>query len=91
MNDSQHTEVVYRDIDTSRADLGAEIAEIIAGLKETDPGNLAPIRGCIGDVLEPLSLTPPSSDAQLLISFSYEGYRINVDQSDEALLVLVEE
>ena len=90
MDSPQRTHVVYRDVDTNRADLGAEIVEIIADFEGTDPEDLDPIRKCIGDILEPLSLTPPSPDAQLMISFSYEGYRISLDQNGQALLVLVE-
>ena len=90
--DSPHgIPVIHRNVDTSRKDLGVEIAEIIADLEETNPECLTPIWDCIGNVLEPLSSMPASPDAQLLISFSYEGYRISVDQDGEVLLVPVEE
>ena len=89
MGSAQSIEVVQREVDTSREALGAAIAEIIADLEETDPESL-PIWDFIGDVLEPLSSTPPAPDAQLLISFNYEGYRISINRDGEVLLVPVE-
>ena len=90
MGSAQGSEVVQREVDISREALGAAIAEIIADLEETDPENLIPIWDSIDDVLEPLSSPPPAPDAQLLISFSYEGYRISINRDGEVLLVPVE-
>lgn len=69
MASQQGVKVVHRDLDASQENPGAEIAAIIANLKETDPRNLTPIWKDIGDVLEPLFSTPPSPGAQVLISF----------------------
>lgn len=83
-------DVKHRTIDLHRETPAVEVAAIVAELKETDPLQLTPITECVGDVLDPLFSTPPTADAQVLISFNYEGYHISIDQEGDALFVPVE-
>lgn len=86
MNDSAGITVVHEKIDLSRSDPEVDLVEGIADLEETTPEELSPIWDCVGNMLESLSSVPSSSGAQLTLSFSYEGYRISVNQNGEALL-----
>lgn len=84
---TDRADVVRRSVDTERDEPGAQIANIVAELEDEDPTELSAMWNCIDDVLANLFDDPPSSEAQMRVSFSYEGYRITVDQDGAAELV----
>ena len=91
MNETQDDEIIHRELDTTRDSPSAEIAEIVADLEDTDSDELASVWRCIDDMLTSLFSDPPSPDAQLVVTFSYEGYRITVEQNGTARFVKTSE
>lgn len=87
MDNRPEGEVVHRELDTDRDDPAVAIAEIVADLEGKDERELATIWGCIDDVLDHVFSNPPSPEAQIRIAFSYEGYRIAVEQDGSVRLV----
>jgi hypothetical protein len=80
-------EIVHRKLDPERDDPAIGIVEIVADLDDTEPAELTSIWGCLDHVLDEISSNPPASEAQLEITFSYEGYRITVEQNGSAKFV----
>lgn len=88
---TDHTaEIVHRELDTDRENPAIQIVEVVAALEEEPEEELATVWGCIDDVLSPVFSTPPSPEAQLEITFSYEGYRVTVNQDGHAKFVEIE-
>ncbi|RDI70687.1 HalOD1 output domain-containing protein [Halopelagius longus] len=69
----------HRRLDTD-ANPTAQIVQAVADQKGTDPLSLQSAWDTIGQVLDPVFSTPPSRDADVEITFNYEGYRITVTQ-----------
>ena len=87
MGSDRDQEVVHRELDTNRTYPAVELAEIIADLKNTHTQDLQSTYSCIDHVLDHTLSTPPSPDAQIQITFNYEGYRITVEQNGKMKLV----
>ena len=78
------SDIVHRELDTTLEEPAVQIAEIVAELEDESPTELVNMYGCIDGVLDNVFSTPPSPEAQLQIEFSYEGYRVTVDQDGTA-------
>lgn len=87
MIDDLESEIIHRELDTNTADPRLEVVSIIAELEQQDPEALTSIWECIDDVLTEIFSNPPASKAQMEITFSYEGYRITVEQNGRASFV----
>jgi hypothetical protein len=83
-------ERVYRELETDRDTPSTQIAEIVADLESTDVTDLTPTYNCIDEVLANVFTHPPSSESQLEVSFSYESYRITVEQDGTGRFVKTE-
>ena len=81
MGGDHESEMIHRALDTELDRPGVTIAEIVAALDETEPDELTPIWGCIDDMLDHVFSDPPAPEAQVELTFSYEGYRITVEQN----------
>lgn len=81
MNDDTGTEILHRELDTEGEDPAPQIAERVAGIEDKRITDMTTIYSCIDDMLTELFATPPSPEAQMEITFSYEGYRITVEQN----------
>lgn len=84
MEEDTASDVYYRRLDTDREAPAEEISEVVAELEDTPNEELTPVWVVIDDVLQNLFSDPPSSDAEVQVAFSYEGYRIVVDQDGSA-------
>lgn len=62
MDETHDDEIIHRELDTTRDSPGAAIAEIVAGLEDTDSDELASVWRRIDDMLRPLFSDPPSPD-----------------------------
>lgn len=62
---------------------------IVADIEGKDVNELATTDGCIDHVLDHVFSNPPAPEAQVEISFNYEGYRITVEQNGRAEFVKV--
>lgn len=91
MSSEHGEEIIHRELETTREAPGSQVAEIVAELEHTDPRDLESVWKCIDNLLEPLFSAPPSPDAQVEITFSYEGYRITVEQDGTAQFVQVDD
>lgn len=74
---------IHRRLDTD-ANPTAQVVQAVADQKGTDPLSLRSAWDTVGQVLDPVFSTPPSPDADVEITFKYEGYRITVDQTGHA-------
>ena len=64
-----------------------QVTEIVAELEGTEVDELFPIYEQLDDVLDNIFSEPPSPEAQLVITFSYEGYRITIEQDGHGKFV----
>lgn len=85
--DSSDDDVVTRrTLDTSRDVPAIGLVEIVAELEETDAMELTPIYDRADDLIADLFGTPPGSDADAELEFSYQGYRIEVQQDGTVVI-----
>ena len=80
-------EVVVRQLDADANDPALEVAEIVAELEGADAARLQPTYDQLDHVLDHLFSTPPAPEAEIEITFTYEGYRITVEQNGRAEFV----
>ena len=81
---SDDSAVVTRQFDTESADPNVEVVSVIADLEERRVEDLPPLYNCIDHVLEHLFENPPSESASMVVSFSYQNYRITIEQDGTA-------
>jgi len=89
MTDSHEDEIVDRKLDPARENPGAQIAQIVADLEDEDPAQLTTMYGCVDGVIDHVLSDPPSQEAQLVVEFTYEGYRITIEQDGTVRFVKV--
>lgn len=89
MSESHDDEIIRHTLDIEGDNPAMQLVEVVAEAEETDPVSLTSIWGCIDDVLDNIFSNPPSPEAQLELSFSYEGYRIEISQDGVAELMQV--
>lgn len=82
-------EIVHRELDTDRDTPSSEIAEIVAELEGSDIEDLDSTWDIIDHLLEHVFSDPPAAEAQIKVTFTYEGYRITVEQNGRAEFVMV--
>ncbi len=87
MDDGHDDEIVQRELDTDAENPAMAVVEVVADLEGTDATELATAWGCIDDVLDAVFSNPPAPEAQVQVTFSYEGYRITVEQNGRATFV----
>lgn len=61
-----------------------DITETVAELKGVESDDLSPLYDSIDHVVDNIFSTPPKSQADVEVSFSYEGFRITVSQDGSA-------
>jgi hypothetical protein len=94
MNDPRDTTdqdraIVRRQFDTEQDEPATAVAETVASLEHRESTDLTTMYDCIDHVLEHVFSNPPSPEAQVQVTFTYEGYRITVDQDGGARFVRV--
>lgn len=88
-DESLDQQFVFRQFDTEAEEPTIDVAEAIADLKGVQPAELDPLYSTIDHVIENLYSDPPSPEAQVQITFTYEGYRITMHQDGTAKFVKV--
>ena len=68
-----------------------DLLEILADVEGCEIEDLPPLYNEVEHVVETLFRTPPSTAAQMSISFSYAGYRITIDRSGAVKFVAVKD
>lgn len=87
MANAPDRETIHREIDTGAEEPGAQIADAVAAIEGKEPTELATTYECVDGVLDNIFSNPPSPAAQMQVTFSYEGYRITVEQDGDATFV----
>lgn len=87
MEKAPESEVVHREIDSNSDEPQLEIVELIAEIEGRDETDLPPMYECVDGVLDNLFSTPPDPEAQMQIEFTYETYRITIDQNGAVTFV----
>lgn len=90
MNDDNDTEILHRELDTDRENPAPQIAELVADIEDRSITELSTMYGCVDGVLDQIFSNPPSPEAQMEVKFSYEGYRISVEQNGNARFIKIE-
>ena len=90
MTSHPDSEIVRQKLDTDVDDPAVQIAESVADLENKDSTELQTLYGCIDGVLDNLFSQPPAPEAQMQIEFSYETYRITINQDGVAEFVKTE-
>jgi len=87
MNDQNDDDIVHRVLDTDDRDPSSQIPEIVAELEGKRNEELTTTYDHLDHVLDHIFSNPPAPEAQVTITFSYESYRITVEQNGNAQFV----
>ena len=87
MSDNHESDIVHEELDTDVKNPAVEIVRVVADLKNVDTSELSTVWDCIDGMLDHLFSNPPSDEAQIDVTFSYEGFRITVEQNGHAKFV----
>lgn len=81
------TEIIHREIDTGADTPAVEVAQTVAEIEDKDATDLSAMYECVDGVLDHIFSNPPAPEAQMQVEFSYEGYRITVEQNGAAKFI----
>ena len=81
--------VVSRQVEPVESEAPYRVLETVAEAEGVDITELPPIYERVNDVLDSLFSDPPTAESRMVITFSYCGYRIRIDQ--EGLITLQKE
>jgi len=87
MSEQPEREIIHRELDTDGEKPAIQLAQAVAEIEEKDMTELPTMYNCVDGVLNHLFSNPPSPEAQMEIEFSYETYRISVEQNGTATFV----
>ncbi|ELZ30087.1 hypothetical protein C474_12015 [Halogeometricum pallidum JCM 14848] len=89
MDETPDDAIIQRQLQTNAEEPAVEVAKIVAELEGTAADQLGPTYVQIDHMLDHLFSNPPAPEAQVEVTFTYEGYRITVSQSGRAQFVKV--
>lgn len=85
--DSGGDDVVARcRLDTGGDAPAIQLVGLVADLEDADPMELDPLYSQIDDLLNALFDSPPAAAADAELEFTYEEYRIRLDQNGTAIV-----
>lgn len=90
MTNSPESEIIHREIDTDTEEPGVQVAEAVADIEGKESTDLTTTYECVDGVLDNIFSNPPSPDAQMQVTFSYENYRVTIEQNGGAKFVKTE-
>ncbi|MFH5802134.1 HalOD1 output domain-containing protein [Haladaptatus sp. CMAA 1911] len=71
---------VYRQLTPTKEDVQVDIAEVVAELKGVRIEDLTPVYSAVDHLIETLFSPELPPEAQAIIDFTYEEYRIEINQ-----------
>jgi ATP-dependent DNA ligase len=77
------------EINTSDQEPGVDIAAIIAELDDRDLEDMPPVYDTLDHMIDTLFSDPPAPDAQAVLEFTYDGYRVNLNQDGHATFMKI--
>ena len=84
----RESQVHHQDLfDADDSDPCRRLVETVAELKNADPKELRPLYTWVDGLVTDLYSSPPPADAQAVVEFSYEGYRITLYQDGHAVFM----
>lgn len=89
--DEDEMAATHWEFDVDREDPEVDVVEVIAELEGKDQNDLSPLYGTIDHLIENLYSAPPPAAAQARIAFTYEGYRIVLNQDGHATFMKIAE
>ncbi|QLG63597.1 HalOD1 output domain-containing protein [Halorarum salinum] len=87
MRENAESDVVRRELERDGANPAVQVSEVIAELEGKEVDELEAIYDCIDHVLDRVFSDPPRPGADVEVAFSYEGYRVSVEQDGSATFV----
>ncbi|MFC7020580.1 MULTISPECIES: HalOD1 output domain-containing protein [Haloarcula] len=84
---SPSDEIAHRQLEVNQHKPSVQIAKIVADLEGKQPEELTPTYEHLGNTIDEIFSNPPVRGAQVGITFSYEGYRIIIEQNGSAQFV----
>ena len=88
-NDDEHG-VVHWQFDPDRDDPTIDVAAVVSELEGKESTDLSALYDRVDTVLDEIFADPPSPDAQLQMKFTYEGYRITINQDGSATFLKID-
>ena len=88
-SDEEEMAAVHWEFEVDQDDPEVDVAEVIAELEDCDSTKLSPAYETIDHIIEKLFADPLSAEAQAVLQFSYEGYRITLKQDGHATFMKV--
>lgn len=83
-DDGDNEEIINWSFDVGHDYPSVEVVDVIAEIEGQNSSEMPAIYDTIGQLIEDLFSDPPSPDAEAVLQFSYEGYRITLDQDGHA-------
>ena len=87
MENDPESEIIRRELDSDVENPATQVVDAVVDIEGGDPSELTPIWGCVDGVLDHLFSDPPAPEAQMEVAFTYEGYRITIEQNGRAAFV----
>lgn len=84
-------EVYHRHLDTEGEEPAIQIAEHVADICGVEATELESTWSCFDHVIDMIFKDPPAPEANVEVRFTYEDYRIVVDQEGDATFIRVDE
>ena len=88
-NDGDEMAAVHWEFDTDEESPSVDVAAVISELEERESTDLPAVYDTIDHLIEELFSDPPSPEAQAVLEFSYEGYRITLSQDGYATFMKI--
>ena len=87
MADSPESEIIHRELEIDGPTPSVQIAETVAEINGKEATDLATMYECVDGVLDHIFSNPPAPEAQMQVTFSYETFRITIEQDGAAKFV----
>ena len=84
MTDRLDRHTFSRQLDTEGENPSEQVAQAVADIEGTDATELSTMYARLNGVLDDIFSDPPAPEANLLVEFDFEGYRITVEQDGTA-------
>lgn len=89
--DSDDQQIYHRTVEPETERANERLLRHIANLEGCDVTDLPPLYNRIDDMIQNIFGSPPPSEAQAELEFSYYSYRITIDQSGSVSLMKIPE
>jgi hypothetical protein len=90
MSSPPEERIIHRQLDPDGDPPVTQVTTIVADLDGVNNDELSPAYDQIDHVIDHIFSEPPVEAAQVQVTFTYEGYRITVEQDGAAQFVKVE-